>query len=169
MEPDKEVYYKDRLNEIDRLKLYEIEVDDLLDNYAREVALELNIEIGLVSVVLDEAQKFAGHYGLTGWLKEIKGTPIEWSYCVNSIKTQMPFIVQDAREHPKTKDNPLTEGEGIRCYAGVPLITKKNQVIGNLCVIGTSDSREFLDSDIQLLKKYATKVMDHLEKRIENS
>lgn len=160
------LYSHTRLDEIARLKLYENEVDEILNGYAKQAATELNMGIGLVTIVMDEAQKFAGSFGLEGWLKEANGTPVEWSFCANSVESKKAFIVEDATINPRVKDNPLVTQDGIRCYAGAPIITKNNEVIGNFCVLGTS-TREFSDEEIATLKRYAKQVSERLEERIQ--
>lgn len=157
---------KERLDEIARLKLHEDVVDEILDEYAKKAAEEYNLPIGLVSIVLDEAQKFAAAHGVGGWIEKANGTPVEWSFCANSVKTNTPFVVENADEHEVVKENPLVTMDGIKCYAGVPLITSNNQVIGNFCVIGT-ESRSFSEQEIMRLKEYATLVVDRIEARIK--
>jgi hypothetical protein len=65
----------ERLEEVRRLRLHEDEVDEILNTYTQKAAEEFNLPIGLVSIVLDDSQYFAGSHGLTDWIKEVNGTP----------------------------------------------------------------------------------------------
>ena len=154
-----------RIAEIARLRLHEDVVDEILNEYVQKAAEQFDLPIGLVSVVLDDAQKFAASHGLEGWIKESNGTPLEWSFCAHSIGDGKPFLVSDAEIHEEVNDNPLVEYDDVRCYAGVPMITKNGHVIGNFCVIG-KEVREFTREEVDVLKEYATKVVDRLEERV---
>lgn len=151
-----------RLNEIARLQLNNPKHDAILNSLAEQTAKELDIEICLISIVLDEAQVFAGSHGLSGWLKEANGTPIEWSFCVNSIDKGEPFTVNNAAENELVRENPLVTIDGIHCYAGVPLITKNNEVIGNYCVLG-KNVRNFGEDELEILRGYADRVVERIE------
>ena len=152
-----------RIAELARLRLNEDHVDEILNDYVSRAASELGLPISLVSIVLDDVQKFSASVGLTGWLEETQDTPVEWSFCANSVETGQPFVVEDAEKHAKTKDNPLVHHDAIRCYAGVPMVTKNNFVIGNFCVIGT-EARTFKEDEINLLREFAKLTVDQLEK-----
>lgn len=153
-----------RLEEIARLDIASDEVDEILNDIAAEAAEEFDLPIGLVSIVLDQAQVFAGSHGLEGWIKESNGTPVEWSFCANSVESGNPLIVEDAEKNEMVKDNPLVTNDGIKCYAGVPLITSNGHNLGNFCVIGSED-RSFDEQEIERLKEYAAKAVERIEKR----
>lgn len=155
----------DRIMEIVRLHLHEDQADEILDEYTRKAAEEFQLPVSLVSIILDDVQKFAASTGLEGWLAETNGSPVEWSFCANSIRSGKPFIVEDAPNHDMVKSNPLVTVEGIRCYAGAPLVTKNGYVVGNFCVLG-SEERTFSDAEIERVKEYARKIMDRIESRM---
>ena len=160
-----EVVQTNRLQEIARLRLHQDKFDEVLNFYVEQAASVFNLPVALVSIVLDDAQFFVSSYGIDGWLSAVSGTPVEWSFCANSVKTKKPFMVEDALINDTVKDSPLVTMDKIRCYAGVPLITQNNEVLGNLCVIG-NQPRVFDKSEIYLLKKLADRVMQRLETRI---
>ena len=153
-----------RLEEIAELGLLSDTTDPLLQEAVDAAGQELDLPIALVSIVLDGAQYFAAMRGVGGWIKEARGTPGEWSFCANTVRTRKEFIVEDATQHPLVKDNPLVQVDGIRCYAGVPLITSKGHVLGAFCVIGT-DARQFSAEEIARLKEFGRRVVKEIEKR----
>ncbi len=153
-----------RLQEISRLGLAELTQDDALQAIVQDATRELGLPIGLVSIVLDESQHFIARTGLDGWLASANGTPVEWAFCVNAVRTKRPFVVEDATRDAAVSDNPLVEHDGVRCYAGAPLLTSAGHALGTMCVIG-SEPRAFSDQDIERLQVFAARVVDHLEAR----
>ena len=153
-----------RLEEIESLGLLSPAVDEILQRTAEEAAARLNLPTGLVSIVMDHAQYFAAHHGLTGWLKEARGTPIEWSFCVNAVRSGTPFVVEDATTHPAVRDNPLVTEDGVRCYAGIPLVTSRGYTVGTLCVAGTQ-ARSFTPEELDDLRALARKAVERIEAR----
>jgi GAF domain-containing protein len=153
-----------RLNEILELGLLSPEVDAILEDMAAEAARHFGLPVSLVSVVLEEAQYFAGMYGLTGWLREKRGTPVEWSFCQFAVATREPLVIEDAVEDPLVNDNPLVRDGSIRCYAGVPLISSRGFALGSFCVIGR-EARVFTAREIEDLHGFAANAVARIEMR----
>ena len=158
------VVREERLQEIADLGLTRPEVDAELRDIAARAAESLGLPIGIVSIVLDRAQYFAAGHGLQGWLAEVRGTPVEWSFCVNAVRSREPFVVEDALENPLVSDSPLVRQEGLRCYAGIPLITSRGHVLGTLCVAGT-EQRSFGPEDLDKLRGLARDAVARIETR----
>lgn len=154
----------DRLREITELQLLSDEVDEELQRAVEQAAAHFDLPIGLVSVILDQAQRFAASRGLSGWIAEAGGTPVEWSFCANSVETRQPFVVEDAEQDARVRDNPMVTLEGIRCYAGIPLVSSRGFVLGNLCVVGT-EPRSFADAELDYLREIADAVVRRIETR----
>jgi GAF domain-containing protein len=152
-----------RLEALAELDLDEISRDGTLRRIVDEAADELDLPVSLLSLVLDQSQIFPLSRGLTGWLAEAQGSPVEWSFCVNAVRSELPFVVEDAREHPAVKNIPLVEQDGIRCYAGIPLRARNGSIVGTLCVIGPEE-RIFTEDDLQILRQLA----DRATRRIQD-
>jgi GAF domain-containing protein len=152
----------DRLAEIAELDVFSERVQARLDDFAQRAATHFDLPIGLVTIVLDGAQWFAGRYGLADWMVEAQGTPVEWSFCATSVRTRREHVVSDARTDAQHKDNPLVTIDGIGCYAGVPLITSRGFVVGNYCVIGT-EPHEFTPEEVAELRQMAEDVVAEIE------
>lgn len=153
-----------RLAEIAALGLTAAEVDDVLQQTVDEAAARLHLPMGLVSIVMDEAQWFAAHTGLPAWMAEARGTPVEWSFCANAVRSGEPFVVEDATTHPLVKDNPLVPMDNVRCYAGIPLVTSTGKTLGTLCVIGTQP-RSFSEDEMEILRGLAQRAIERIEER----
>lgn len=158
------VHSPPRLAAIAGLGLKQPAPDPVLQDLANEAARRLNLPTGLVTIVLDSAQVFAANHGLSGWMAEAGGIPVEWSFCANSVKTGEPLVIEDATTHPLVRDNPLVTQEGIRCYAGIPLVTRDGEVLGNLCVVGT-EARSFGEDDLEVLRGLARRAVERIETR----
>ena len=155
---------EDRLREIVELELLSPEVDAILQQTTEEAAARLALPTSTVTVVLDEAQFFAAHHGLAEWMQQSRGTPVEWSFCAHAVATGETFVVEDATTHPLVRDTPLVLNDGIRCYAGVPLVTSRGHVVGTLCVIGT-EPRAFTEAELDVLRELAHKAVERIESR----
>jgi GAF domain-containing protein len=154
-----------RLQEIHDLGLATTAVHDpLLQDLADEAARQLGADTALVTVVLDDAQRFAASRGGPDWFDEVGGTPIEWAFCVHAVRSGQPFRVPDATQHPATKDNPVVSAEGVRSYLGMPLITSRGHVLGTICVIG-KEPRTFTPSEEARLGELAAEAVRRLEAR----
>lgn len=153
-----------RLAEIAALGLTAEAVDDVLQATVNEAAARLGMPTAMVSIVMDEAQWFAAHTGLPPWMAQARGTPVEWSFCANAVRTGEPFVVEDSTVHPLVKDIPLVPLDNVRCYAGIPLITSTGKTLGTLCVIGT-EPRSFSEADLDALRGLARQAVERIEAR----
>lgn len=154
-----------RLQEIAELGLLSDDVDPILSEVAARAAESLALPVSLVSVVLDEALHVAASHGIDGlWLGETRGHPVEWSFCATSVRTRDAFVVENAPQHPEHATNPLVTQDGVRCYAGVPLISSRGFVLGNLCVVGLEE-RTFTSSEMAILRGLAAEAVARIEAR----
>jgi GAF domain-containing protein len=155
---------RERLEEIAALRLLDPDVQEILDDVVKQAAEVLGAPTSLLTIVLDDAQYFAASHGLGGWLKDVGGTPVEWSFCANAVRSGEPFVVSDACADDRVSHIPLVELDGVRCYAGIPLTTSRGFVVGTLCVIG-SDRRTFDEERLAALRDLAREAMRRIEAR----
>lgn len=152
-----------RLLEIERLGATDPGVRAVLQPVVDAAAEQLGAKVALLSVVLPDRQLFAAHRGLTGWMAEQEGTPIEWSFCVNTVRRHAPLVIEDATLHPLVSGSPLI-AEGVRSYCGVPLVSSAGYALGALCVIGPDPAR-FERADLAALRALALEAIAALEAR----
>ncbi|MFC0250697.1 GAF domain-containing protein [Massilia consociata] len=153
-----------RLQEIADLDLFAPEVSGILSELAKEASQKLDLPLGMVNIVLDEAQYIAAHHGVGGWIAEAQGTPVEWAFCRFAVRDRTDFVVEDAHVHERVKDNPLVTEDGLRCYAGIPLITSRGHALGSFCVAGT-EARSFSEEEMQVLRTLAAEAVRRIEAR----
>jgi GAF domain-containing protein len=84
--------------------------------------------------------------------------PISQSFCRYAVESRQPLIINNAREHPLVRDNPLTRELGLSAYAGIPLATPDGHVIGTLCVLD-SRTRDWSHEQIETLRSIAAAAM----------
>jgi GAF domain-containing protein len=150
----------DRFEIMASIDLDDPELRRRLDGIAQRTADRLGQPIGLVSMVLDTAQFFPGSYGLQGWLDELAGTPIEWSFCVNAVKSGTAYVVPDASIDADQSGNPLVTIDGVRSYAGIPIVLD-GAILGAHCVLG-SEPRQFTAADLAELRRGSAEISDVL-------
>lgn len=154
-----------RLGEIGRLRLHEPDAKVLLDAAARRAAELLGLPTALVSIVLDDAQWFAGNTGLAGWLAEVGGTPVEWAFCTHVVRDKRELVVPDALADARFADNPLVTRAGIRCYVGVPIETASGHTLGSLCAVGPQ-VHALAPDQLGALRALAVELAGQLERRV---
>lgn len=138
-----------------------------LDQAAARVAQRLGTALGGVSVVLGGALCLVGAYGGRGtWIAEARGNPLEWSFCATSVRTREPYVVPDVQDDVIHRHNPTTVHDGVRSYAGAPLLTSRGEVLGSCCVIDVVP-RAFTAEDVAVLQEEAAAIVAELERRRE--
>lgn len=152
----------DRLRDVARLDLDLDQPRPQLQAVVEEVADTAAAPIALITVLLDDAQAFAAATGLPDWAAALGGTPVEWAFCRAMLTTGEAFAVPDLTQSPRFKDNPLVRNEGIRSYAGAPLVSARGHVLGGLCVLDV-EPHDFDDTTLELLRAQAARVVALVE------
>ena len=121
-----------------------------------------NAPIALVSLVETDRQWFKAKVGVP-----MHETPISQSVCSLGLCQHDLLIIPDLTADPRTVDNTLVTGvEGLRFYAGAPLIAPRGEVVGMLCVIDTVPRPAGLTAEQKLvLAALARQVIVQLELR----
>lgn len=152
----------ERLREIAAIDLADLELRRRLDAIAHETRERLGLPTSLITLVLDSAQLIAGSDGLDGWMAEVGGTPVEWSFCVNAVLTGEPYVVQDAAHDPRQFANPLVTEDHIASYCGVPLVSSSGRMLGAHCVLG-DQPHDYTLEDVAVLQAAADRIVAVLE------
>jgi signal transduction histidine kinase len=153
-------------NEIDRLAaLYSL---DILDSQPEQdfddiVGLASNVcgvPMSLVSLVDADRQWFKARIGT-----DLTETSRELSFCAHAILGRDLLVVPDTTKDARFRDNPAVEcSDGIRFYAGAPLITTDGFALGTLCVVDNEPRRLDVEQ-LQALRALARQVTSQLELR----
>ena len=133
--PDNEAQRLERLRELFVLDTQPEAVFDSIVKMASEIC---GTPVALISLVDGERQWFKAKVGIQG----VDETPRDIAFCGHAILADTLFEIPDAAEDTRFADNPLvTDGPGIRFYAGAPLKLATGERIGTLCVIDRESKR----------------------------
>ncbi len=118
--------------------------------------------IAVLSFIAEDRQWFKSCIGM-----QVTETPRELSLCTWAILSADVMVVPDARADNRFSDNCfVTVENGIRFYAGAPLITSRGNNLGTLCIIDTVPRPQGLTGEEkQTLRDLADLVMSELALR----
>ncbi len=140
---------KQRMEKLRALKLLDSAPEERFDRLTRMAKRMFGVDISVLSLIDDGRQWFKSKSSEMDLPDE---TSREVSFCGHAILGNDVFVVEDAMDDHRFKDNPLvTEDPSIRFYAGYPLRVNNGSALGTLCIIDTAP-RAFDEDDSQLLK-----------------
>lgn len=146
-----------RLSALAALQLVPSPAEERFDRIARLAAVVTDCPIALITLLTAQRQWFKARVGL-----KAAETPREWAFCSHAILQREPFIIEDAMQDPRFRDNPLvTDAPGIRFYAGFPLIGVNELALGTLCVIDR-EPRRLKSRELQGLEDLANMAIREL-------
>jgi hypothetical protein len=138
--------------------------DPGLDMLAHLCAKLLNVPVALISLVEADRQFFTASCGLPQpWAGE-RQTRLSHSFCQHVVASRQPFVVSDAREHPLVRDNLAIRDLGVIAYAGIPLTTADDEVLGSFCAIDNKP-RVWTKADLDTLRDFARSTIAYVETR----
>ncbi|RIV19470.1 PAS domain S-box protein [Fibrisoma montanum] len=151
-----------RLRALHHYDLIDSPPEEAFNNIARIMAQVFGVPIALISLVDEQQVVFKANVGMPGVERTDRGV----SLCSLAVLEPEPTVFEDALREPCLLANPLVTGDfGLQFYAGAPLITHDGYAIGTACVID-KQPRPFTEADRQLLVRFATLIMDEIERRL---
>lgn len=117
--------------------------------------------IAVISLIDSDRQWFKSRVGI-----DLAETPRDIAFCAHAIlDPENTLIVPDAQADVRFADNPLvTETNGIRFYAGAPLVSPSGEALGTVCVIDRKP-RVLDAAQIKALQALSRQVISLLEMR----
>lgn len=88
--------------------------------------------------------------------------------CASAILSDDVYIIEDGKQDPRTRDNPLVDKTGLKFYAAVPLKVKSGYRLGTLCILD-KEPRKLNDEEQDVLKRLGAIIVDEMEMRLETS
>jgi GAF domain-containing protein len=126
-----------RLAAVGASGLVDTDEEARFDRITRLASMVTGSPIALISLLTSTRQWFKARVGI-----EPRETPRDWAFCSHAVLQNDMFVVEDALEDDRFRDNPLVlQDPNIRFYAGVPLRDRSGQPLGTLCVIDREPRR----------------------------
>jgi len=154
----------DRLKALEEYRILDTEPEKLFDDITLLASQICNTPISLISLVDEHRQWFKSRVGL-----ELSETSREVSVCAHAIQEPgHTFIVPNLTDDQRFDQNPLvTAPNGLRFYAGTPLVDSNGYALGTLCVIDR-DPRILTPEQQFALETLAKTVVTLMESRKRN-
>ncbi len=148
-----------RLEDVNSYELFDTPAEKELDEITELASIICGTPISLITILDDKRQWFKSNKGL-----EVNETKVEDSFCQHTLhKPNEVLVVNNALEDKRFVNNKLVLNDpNIRFYAGAPLVTKNDNVLGTLCIIDRKP-REFSEDQERALQILAKKTMDKIE------
>jgi EAL domain-containing protein (putative c-di-GMP-specific phosphodiesterase class I) len=146
----------DRLESLRSYGLLDTPREPAYDDLVQLAAALLGTPMAMVSLVDRDRQWFKASVGTT-----LHETPRDQAFCAYVAATGEPLVVQDARSDPRFADFDLVRN-GVRSYAGVPLVGRDGLPLGALCVLDTRP-RRFGTGALMMFRVLADRVTAQME------
>jgi PAS domain S-box-containing protein len=148
----------ERLQALHKLQILDTQTDPDFDALTKLAALICHTQTSVISLIDENRQWFKARLNLD----ELE-TPRATSFCAHAIlQPEQLTYVPDAKLDARFANNPnVTKSNGIRFYAGAPLLIKPGLALGTLCVIDTvpRELTEAQQEALILLAKQAVSLM----------
>ncbi len=155
---------KERITELKNYNLLDTLSENDFDNITKLIAAICEVPISLITLLDTDRNFFKSHFGL-----DFNQSPRDISFCGHAIlNDEEIFIVEDARNDERFKNNPLINDAKAIFYAGVPLINPNGFKLGTLCVFDHKP-RKLTTLQITSLKALAKQVVIIFELRKKNN
>jgi hypothetical protein len=149
-----------RVEALHKYAILDTEPEQAFDDLVLLASFICKTPIALISLVDEDRQWFKSKIGLS-----VSETARDVAICATAIQQPDVFIVPDALNDERFRNNPLVVSEpNIRFYAGAPLIDEEGHALGTICVIDRVP-REFAADQQAALKALSRLVLAQLEFR----
>ncbi len=144
------------------LDLLDTDPEPEFDELVQLAAKLCETPMSAITIVDEHRQWFKSKFGIS-----INESPRKTSFCNQAICGQTLFVVEDALNDERFRENPSVTGkDGLRFYAGMPLSRRDGLNIGTLCVLDTKP-RQLTADQRHTLEILARQVATHMELRLQ--
>ena len=160
----------DEVERINKLKKYQVLNEDEEPAFDRLVALvKLFFDVPVVTITFmdEETQYLKTACKFNSETESVRTTTREVAFCNYTVLSNEVFVVPDALEDSRFRQNPLVTGlSHLRFYAGAPIILhegNKSYRLGSLCLMDTKPNHSFSDQQKEILAQFAMMAADALK------
>jgi predicted PurR-regulated permease PerM/methylmalonyl-CoA mutase cobalamin-binding subunit len=155
----------ERLAALAELNLLGDGLDPSFDRVTAKLARVFEMPIASITMVDRERQFFKSHTGLPDALATSRQTSRHVSVSGHVIFKKEAMVIEDLARDRRFANNPMLRQNGIRFYAGAPLLAPNGQPIGTICLMDMKP-RAFTNREKRLLQEYAAEVMEAIASRV---
>jgi GAF domain-containing protein len=149
-----------RVAALQKYEILDTDPEQSFDDLTLLASFICKTPIALISLVDENRQWFKSRIGV-----EVSETQRDIAFCSTAIQQTDVFVVPDALEDVRFRNNPLVISEPhIRFYAGAPLINEDGYALGTLCVVDRAP-RELSFDQKEALRALSRLVLAQLEFR----
>ncbi|RYY24581.1 MAG: GGDEF domain-containing protein [Sphingomonadales bacterium] len=145
-----------RLDALHKLNLLDTSPSESFDRITRMASQIFGLPISAVSLTDRDRQWFKSRVGV-----EHMSIPRDKAPCARVAESTDTVLIPDLLADDCFKNSVLA-GQGVRFYAGAPLVTREGFGLGALCVLGT-EPRTASDAEMAALNDLAQMVMSQIE------
>ena len=151
----------ERLEALRQYRILDTEPEPAFDRIAQMAAHLFDAPTGLINFIDADRQWFKSTIGF-----EDQQTGLDVSFCVYTLDAGEVTVIEDLSADERFETNPYVTEEGVRFYAGAPLVTPDGHRLGTLCVLDTNP-RSPSEETLNRLADLAAMVVDELKLRRE--
>lgn len=119
-----------RLAALRQYRILDTEPEQRFDDLTMLASQICGTPVALITLIDRDRQWFKSRVGVS-----VSQTSRNVSFCAHAMLQRPIFLVPDACEDPRFRDNPLVTGDPtIRFYAGASLFSREGQPLGSICV-----------------------------------
>ena len=149
-----------RLDALRSYRILDTDPEQAFDDIVLLASQICGTPISLLSLVDENRQWFKARVGVS-----MTETSRSVSFCAHAIKGNDVFVIPDAMQDERFRENPLVVGEPhLRFYAGAPLVTRDGHALGTLCIVDHVP-RTFTEDQLRALNALRRQAETQLELR----
>ncbi|MDI1233629.1 MAG: PAS domain-containing protein [bacterium] len=152
----------ERLNDLKKFQILDSQPEKEFDEIVKLAADIFQVPISLISFIDSDRLWFKAKFGI-----DLLETPRDLSFCNNIDTTDSQILViNDTLLDNRFKNNPFVDCEnGIRFYAGAPLVSENGNLLGAFCIEDT-EPRNLSEFELRTLKSLSNRVLELLLSRV---
>nr|MBI1232030.1 GAF domain-containing protein [Cytophagales bacterium] len=148
-------------NKVHVLKILSSENEDFFDGITRMAQVLFDVPIAFVGFFDNKRYWYKSIIGFP-----IKETPTQDTICKFFLGSNRDSLVINERiGGQEFKNHPSAEKAGIKFYAGAPIVSKTNSILGTVCVLDFKPREELSEEKVAFLNVLAKFVLNELSLR----
>lgn len=142
--------------------------DETFDRLTRLASMALRAPAAVLSLLADGRLVIKSATGLPEPWASTPSAPLPHAIFRHALATSKPFVADDIRRHPLTRDMVLGAGWESAAYCGIPLLLAERRVIGVLSVMDVRP-RTWTDDEIHFLQDLGASAVQEVEARLDRA